>query len=213
MFDLINPLIENYCEQHTSQEDELLKEVTRKTHLNTLSPRMLSGHLQGRILSLLSTLKNPKTVIEIGTFTGYSALCLAEGLSSKGKLHTIEVNEENAYIAKEFFAKSSYAEKIILHLGDAHQIIPTLSTPFDLVFIDADKKSYIDYLELVADKLQSGGLLITDNVLWSGKVIDETATDKETMLIRAFNEKLFFDNRFKTVMLPIRDGITVSIKK
>jgi caffeoyl-CoA O-methyltransferase len=206
--------ITTYCAQHSDSEDDLLKELARQTHLKTLKPRMLSGHLQGVFLSLISQLTKPTYILEIGTFTGYSALCLAKGLAENGKLITLDNDPETAVIAKDFFAKSSYKNKIELISGDAPQVIPTLSQTFDLVFIDADKKNYPLYYDLVFDKIKSGGLIIADNVLWSGKVLDLVANnDKDTLNMQAFNEKVEKDTRVEKVMLPLRDGITLIRKK
>jgi predicted O-methyltransferase YrrM len=213
MFNIVNPLIEKYCLAHTSAENDLLQEINRITHLKTLNPRMLSGHLQGRLLSLLSKLINPTVALEVGTFTGYSTLCIAEGLSPNGYLYTIEANQEYAFLAKNFFEKSLYKNQIKLLVGDAHSVLPHFKETIDFAFIDADKKSYGFYFNYLADKIRSGGLLVADNVLWSGKVIDETQTDKETTLIKEFNNQLINDSRFEVLMLPIRDGLTVALKK
>ncbi|HKC68372.1 MAG TPA: class I SAM-dependent methyltransferase [Bacteroidia bacterium] len=203
-----------YCTQHSESEDDLLKEVARQTHLKTLKPRMLSGHLQGVFLSMISQLIKPIHILEIGTFTGYSALCLAKGLTENGKLITIDNNPETSIIAADFFSKSAYKNKIEFISGNAPQIIPSLPHTFDLVFIDADKKNYALYYDLVFDKLKTGGLIIADNVLWSGKVLDvETNNDKGTLNMQAFNEKVAKDLRVEKIMLPLRDGITLIRKK
>lgn len=203
-----------YCTQQSESEDDLLKELARQTHLKTLMPRMYSGHLQGVFLSLISQLVKPDCILEIGTFTGYSALCLAKGLSENGKLITLDNNSQTSLIAKDFFSKSLYKNKIEFILGDAPQVIPTLPQTFDLVFIDADKKNYALYYDLVFDKLNSGGLILADNVLWSGKVVDLTTNkDKGTLNMHAFNEKVAKDTRVEKVMLPLRDGITLIRKK
>jgi len=203
-----------YCEQHSDSEDDLLKELARQTHLKTLKPRMLSGHLQGVFLSMMSQLIKPTHILEIGTFTGYSALCLAKGLTENGKLITLDNDPETSVIAKDFFSKSSYKNKIEFISGDAPKIIPTQPYTFDLVFIDADKKNYALYYDLVFDKLKSGSLIIADNVLWSGKVLDLAANDdKDTLNMQAFNEKVANDPRVEKVMLPLRDGITLIRKK
>src|ERR1700740_351423 len=192
-----------YCTQHSDSEDLLLKEIARQTHLKTLKPRMLSGHLQGVFLSMISQLIQPGYILEIGTFTGYSALCLAKGLTEKGKLITLDNNPETSIIAQDFFVKSSYKNKIEFISGDAPKIIPTLPYTFDLVFIDADKKNYPLYYDLVFDKLKSGGLIMADNVLWSGKVLDlKNNTDKDTITMQAFNEKIAQDTRAEKIMLP-----------
>jgi predicted O-methyltransferase YrrM len=206
--------ITTYCTQHSDNEDDLLKELARQTHLKTLKPRMLSGHLQGVFLSFISQLIKPAYILEIGTFTGYSALCLAKGLTENGKLITLDNNPETSLIAKDFFTKSLYKNKIEFISGDAPQVIPTLPHTFDLVFIDADKKNYALYYDLVFDKLKNGGLIIADNVLWSGKVLDlDTNNDKDTLNMQAFNEKVAKDFRVEKVMLPLRDGITLIRKK
>jgi predicted O-methyltransferase YrrM len=207
-------ILSEYCALHSEREDELLKELARQTHLMTLKPRMLSGHLQGAFLSLISGLIKPNYILEIGTFTGYSALCLAKGLAQNGKLITLDNNPETALIAKDFFNKSAYKKQMEFREGDAAQIIPDLPNEIDLVFIDADKKNYALYYDLVFDKLKSGGLLMADNVLWSGKVLDlQTHTDKDTLLMQAFNEKTANDTRVEKVMIPLRDGITLIRKK
>lgn len=203
-----------YCTEHSEGENDLLKELARQTHLKTLKPRMLSGHLQGVFLSMMSQLISPTHILEIGTFTGYSALCLAKGLTQNGKLITIDNNPETSIIAKDFFTKSEYKNKIDFISGDATQIIPTLPHTFDLVFIDADKKNYALYYDLVFNKVRSGGLIIADNVLWSGKVLDvETHNDTDTLTMQAFNEKITADTRAEKIMLPLRDGITLIRKK
>lgn len=201
----------NYCELFTEKESDLLKQLNRDTHLKVNSPRMLSGHLQGRLLAFFSKLIQSNYILEIGTYTGYSALCLSEGLSENGKLYTIDPNEETNYFAESYFKQSTYASKIELLQGDAQQIIPTLSVAFDLVFIDADKKNYSNYFDLVIDKVRKGGIIIADNVLWSGKVLNEKK-DTDTELIHAFNKKTSEDKRVKTLLLPIRDGLMVMQK-
>lgn len=202
----------NYCENFSDDENDLLKELNRQTHIKISQPRMLSGHLQGRFLSILSKLVNPTFVLEIGTYTGYSALCLAEGLKKDGKLITIDPNEETNIFAKSYFEKSGYKEQIELIEGNAQVIIPTLNYEWDLVFIDADKKSYGLYYDLIIDNLKSGALIIADNVLWSGKVL-EKEKDKDTELIHVFNQKIKNDIRVEKVLLPLRDGLMVVRKK
>lgn len=202
--------LEEYANQHTDNEPLLLQELTRRTHLSVLQPRMLSGHLQGRFLSLLSKLVRPQTILEIGTYTGYATLCLAEGLTPQGTLHTIDIKEELIDLQTEFFNRSGYGNQIVQHLGKAADIIPTLTSRFDLVFIDADKQNYALYFDLVIDKMNSGGIILSDNVLWSGKVVQEVKTsDKHTQALMAYNKKIKDDPRVETVLLPIRDGITV----
>lgn len=206
--------ISAYAEKHTSPESELLAEVNRQTHLRTTRPRMLSGHMQGRFLSLISNIHRPKNILEIGTFTGYSALCLAEGIINGGKLITIDNNEETNTLARSFFERSAYADKIELREGNASEIIQELDTEFDLVFIDADKENYAVYFDLVIDKLPSGGLIIADNVLWSGKVAEiPRKNDKETEALHQFNQKLLADTRVENILAPIRDGLMIARKK
>ena len=200
-----------YSENHSDSESELLKDLNRDTHLKIGSPRMLSGHLQGRFLSLLSKLLRPQYILEIGTYTGYSALCLAEGLADNGKLFTIDPNEETNHFAKGYIQRSDHANKIEILQGQAQNIIPTLKEQFDLVFIDADKKNYSLYFDLAIDKVNSGGLIISDNVLWSGKVLEEDK-DAETKAIHEFNEKVKADKRVSTILLPLRDGLMISRK-
>lgn len=207
--------IDDYITLHSEDEPQLLKELNRETQLKILQPRMLSGHYQGRVLSLLSKLINPKNILEIGTYTGYSALCLAEGLQPDGELHTIDVNEELFDFQKKYFKKSAYGKQIIQHVGNALDIIPKLDMTFDLVFIDADKENYVNYFHLIIDKLKPGGIILSDNVLWSGKVLDKTfkKEDLATPALIEYNKLLKADSRVETVILPIRDGLTVSRKK
>ncbi len=209
----ISPELEQYAGIHTSPESELLARINRETHLEVLQPRMLSGHLQGRILSLLSSLLKPKRILEIGTYTGYSALCLAEGLPADGTLITIDVNEELQARVQGYFNDSSYKNHIEYYIGDAMELIPTLSDMWDLVFIDADKKNYLNYYELVIERMNPGGIILADNILWSGKVIDPAATDRETEILRRYNEVIHADERVENILLPIRDGIMVARKK
>ena len=209
----ISPELAHYAGIHTSPESELLARINRETHLEVLQPRMLSGHLQGRLLSLLSSLLKPKRILEIGTYTGYSALCLAEGLPNDGKLITIDVNEELQARVQGYFNDSSYKGQIEYHIGDATELIPTLSDTWDLVFIDADKKNYLNYYDLVIERMNPGGIILADNILWSGKVIDESAQDRETVLLRQYNERIHADERVENILLPIRDGIMVARKK
>jgi caffeoyl-CoA O-methyltransferase len=212
--EFISKDLSDYCESHTSPESEVLAKLNRETHLKVVSPRMLSGHLQGRFLSFISKLQQPKLIVEIGTYTGYSALCLAEGLAGNGKLISIDVNEETSAFARSFIDKTEYAPKIELVLADAKEYIPTINQPMDLVFIDADKKNYLSYYHLVIDKLNKGGLIIADNVLWSGKItMPENGMDKETLALHQFNEFVQQDNRVENMLLPIRDGLMVVRKK
>ena len=203
--------LENYAAQHTEDEPLLLQELNKRTHLNVLQPRMISGHFQGRFLSLLSKMVQPRTILEIGTYTGYATLCLAEGLHPEGVLHTIDIKEELTDLQREFFDRSGYGSQIVQHLGKAADIIPALDTTFDLVFIDADKQNYAHYFDLVIEKMNRGGLILSDNVLWSGKVVEEVKhNDKHTQALMAYNQKIKNDPRVETVLLPIRDGITLS---
>ena len=206
--------LSDYCENNTSAETDILAQLNRETHLKVVSPRMLSGHLQGRFLSFISKLKQPKLIVEIGTYTGYSALCLAEGLQPKGKLISIDVNEETSTFAKAFISKTEYANKIELVLADAKEYITTINELIDLVFIDADKKNYLNYYHLVIDKVNAGGLIIADNVLWSGKItMPEKDMDKETLALHQFNQFVQHDSRVENLLLPIRDGLMVVRKK
>jgi caffeoyl-CoA O-methyltransferase len=210
----ISEKLDGYVVRHSEDEPTLLKALTRETYQKILQPRMLSGHYQGRVLSVLSKLIRPKVILEIGTFTGYSALCLAEGLSLDGVLHTIDINEELVDFQRTYFDKSDYGSQIIQHLGPALDIIPTLDTHFDLVFIDADKTNYINYFNQIIDKLNPGGVILSDNVLWSGKVIEALEpNDLSTKIVLEYNKLLKEDPRIETVLLPIRDGLTVSIRK
>lgn len=203
--------LENYAAQHTEDEPLLLQELNKRTHLNVLQPRMISGHFQGRFLSLLSKMVQPCTILEIGTYTGYATLCLAEGLHPEGVLHTIDIKEELTDLQREFFDRSGYGSQIVQHLGKAADIIPSLDTTFDLVFIDADKQNYAHYFDLVIEKMNRGGIILSDNVLWSGKVVEEVKhNDKHTQALMAYNQKIKDDPRVETVLLPIRDGITLS---
>lgn len=207
--EFISDELDAYCVAHTSAENEILSKLNRETHAKVLQPRMLSGHFQGRFLSMLSHMIRPMNILEIGTYTGYSALCLAEGLQEDGKLLTIDVNEELEEFVRGFFNQSPFKDKIEFRIGNAAEIIPTLMQTFDLVFIDADKLNYDKYYDLVFDKVRQGGYIISDNVLWSGKVADPSKKDKDTVSIRAFNQKLHEDPRTENILLPIRDGLIV----
>jgi predicted O-methyltransferase YrrM len=203
--------IDNYVVQHSQQEPELLKELSRETWQKVLNPRMLSGAFQGRVLSMISKLISPKTILEIGTYTGYSALCLAEGLQEHGTLHTIDKNEELEELQSKYFEKSSYGNQIKQYVGNAIEIIPTIEDSFDLVFIDADKSNYLNYFELIIGKMNKGGIILSDNVLWSGKVVEPLdEKDIDTKVLLEYNRLLNEDERIETVLLPIRDGLTVS---
>jgi len=212
--EFISKELSDYCDTHTSNETAVLSKLNRETHLKVVSPRMLSGHLQGRFLSFMSKLHQPKLIVEIGTYTGYSALCLAEGLQETGKLISIDVNEETSAFAKNFIAQTEYANKIELIVADAKENIQTISQPIDIVFIDADKKNYLTYYNLVIDKLSAGGLIIADNVLWSGKItMPEKDMDRETLALHQFNQHVQQDERVENMLLPIRDGLMVVRKK
>ncbi len=213
----IDQKLADYCEIYSSAEPAHLKEISRQTYLTQINPRMLSGHLQGRFLKMIIQLLQPKNILEIGTYTGYSAICMAEGLNEGGQIHTIELNEELEKTILNNFEKSGFTNKIILHIGDALKIIPQLqeTVDFDLIFIDADKQNYPNYFNLIKNKLRSGAVILADNVLWSGKVIDpqECAKDAETIAINEFNKMVWSDDSFETVILPIRDGISIVRKK
>jgi len=206
--------IDKYILDHIEPEEEILKELDRETHLNVVGARMISGHLQGQVLSMLSKMIRPKTILEIGTFTGYSALCLIKGLQEGGKLITIEIDDELEDIAKKYFQKAGIQKKIEQRIGPALKIIPTLKETFDLVFIDAHKPEYPAYYTAIFDKVNSGGIIIADNTLWSGKVLEIQADDDiATLGIIQFNEMIKNDNRVEKVILPLRDGMTVIRKK
>lgn len=201
-------LLEQYILNHITPEDDFLRELDRETHMKVLRSRMLSGHLQGQILSMISSMIKPRCILEIGTFTGYSALCLAKGLAPEGKLHTIEIDDELEYLSKKYFQISGYSDQIIQHIGDAREIIPTINEKFDLVFIDADKREYCEYYQLVFPKIPVGGFILADNILWDGKVVDPNAADEEqTSGILDFNDMVQNDQRVTNVILPVRDGI------
>ncbi|MDR2222194.1 MAG: O-methyltransferase [Flavobacteriaceae bacterium] len=207
----ISPELENYAANHSENEPELLAKLDKETHQKVLQPRMLSGHFQGRFLSMMAKLVNPKNILEIGTFTGYATLSLAEGLQEGGHIDTIDVNEELFDFQRKYFDLSPYGQQIQQHLGSALDIIPTLDRKFDLVFIDADKRNYTNYFHLIIDKMNKGGIILSDNVLWSGKVVEEIkSNDISTQEIDAYNKLLKEDPRVETILLPIRDGLTVS---
>ena len=206
--------LDNYVVAHSAQEPELLQQLTRETYQKVLQPIMLSGPYQGRVLSMISKLIRPKTILELGTFTGYSTLCLAEGLHNDGVLHTIDINEELVDFQRKYFDKSGYGSQILQHTGSALDIIPKLNLTFDLVFIDADKPNYSNYFHLIIDKLNSGGIILSDNVLWHGKVVEPLdEKDISTKAVLDYNTLLKNDERIETVLLPIRDGLTISRKK
>jgi len=205
-----NPLIEKYVFSHSTPENEILTELNRETNLKAIYPRMLSGPLLGKFLELVSYMIKPRYILEIGTFTGYSAICLAKGLSEDGRLITIEKNDELNRYSKKYFQKAGLSEKIDLITGNAKEIIPTLNMQFDLVFIDADKQEYVDYYTLSFDKINPGGFILADNVLWNGKVVcNKKYHDKETKGIIAFNELIKNDIRVENIIIPFRDGISI----
>ena len=207
----ISQELEDYIEQHSEKEPALLAALNKETYQKILLPRMLSGHFQGRVLSMLSKLIRPLNILEIGTYTGYSALCLCEGIQEKGTLHTIDIKEELVDFQRKHFDKSPWGKQIFQYLGEAVTIIPTLETKFDLVFIDADKENYLNYFELILPKMNKGGIILSDNVLWSGKVLEPVhPNDLSTKIIMKYNDLLKNDPRVETVLLPIRDGLTVS---
>ena len=202
--DFLDPRLVEYAEKHTSPEPELLAKLNRDTYANVLIPRMLSGHLQGRVLSMFSHMIKPSVILEIGTYTGYSALCMAEGLAENGKLITIDINEELEDMVRRYFAESPQANQIDFRVGNAMDIIPDIDATIDLVFIDADKENYSNYFDLVIDKMTPGGILIADNVLWSGKVLDaqEVQKDEETRALYEFSQKVHNDDRVENVLFP-----------
>ncbi|CAA0181993.1 O-methyltransferase [Tenacibaculum maritimum] len=203
--------IDDYVIKHSQREPEILKELTKETWQKVLNPRMLSGAFQGRVLAMISKLIQPRTILEIGTYTGYSALCLCEGLLPEGVLHTIDKNEELETLQQKYFQKSEYSHQINQYVGDAMSIIPTIEGKFDLVFIDADKRNYVNYFHQIIERMNTGGIILSDNVLWSGKVVETlNPKDIDTKVLLAYNELLNTDARVETVLLPIRDGLTVS---
>jgi predicted O-methyltransferase YrrM len=207
----ISQELEDYIENHSQNEPELLKALDKETYQKILLPRMLSGHFQGRVLSMLSKLIRPLNILEIGTYTGYSALCLCEGMQENGVLHTIDIKEELVDFQRKYFNQSPCGNQITQHLGEAITVIPTLDLKFDLVFIDADKENYINYFELIIPKMNKGGIILSDNVLWSGKVLEPLQkNDLSTRILLQYNQLLKNDPRVETVLLPIRDGLTVS---
>lgn len=207
----LNANLDKYISEHSQEEPDLLKQLNRETHLKVLHPRMITGHFQGRVLSLLSKIQQPRYILEIGTYTGYSALCLAEGLPADGELHTIDKNEELTDIQCKYFNLSPYAGQIVQHSGDALKIIPEIDLIFDLIYIDAEKKEYLNYLELIMPKTRAGSLILSDNVLWSGKVLEPLQEgDQATAVILDYNRRLKEDKRLESVLLPVRDGLTLS---
>ena len=207
----ISQELEDYIEQHSEKEPALLAALNKETYQKILLPRMLSGHFQGRVLSMLSKLIRPINILEIGTYTGYSALCLCEGMKENGTLHTIDIKEELVDFQRKHFDKSPWGKQIFQYLGEAVDIIPSLESKFDLVFIDADKENYLNYFELILPKMNKGGIILSDNVLWSGKVLEPVhPNDLSTKVLMEYNELLATDSRVETILLPIRDGLTVS---
>ena len=200
--------IERYVEAHTGSEPELLQQLTRETWQKVINPRMLSGHLQGRVLKMFVQMMRPKNILEIGTYTGYSALCMAEGLADDGRLITIDINDELQWIQDKYFSLSPHGHKIERHFGDASELIPSFSGDFDLVFMDADKENYLHYYELLLSRLKPGAVILIDNVLWSGKVLHEPhPNDKETRVMQELNRRVTEDPRVENVLLPVRDGL------
>ena len=207
----ISQELEDYIEHHSEKEPQHLAALNKETYQKILLPRMLSGHFQGRVLSMLSKLIRPVNILEIGTYTGYSALCLCEGMQDEGQLHTIDIKEELIDFQRKHFDKSPWGNQIVQHLGEAIDIIPDLNLKFDLVFIDADKENYINYFEMIVPKMNKGGIILSDNVLWSGKVLEPLQkNDLSTKILLEYNQLLNNDPRVETVLLPIRDGLTVS---
>ena len=203
--------LENYVAQHSQSEPELLAKLNRETHQKILQPRMLSGHFQGRVLSMLSKIISPKNILEVGTYTGYATLCLAEGLTENGTIDTVDNNEELFDFQKKYFEQSVWKNQIVQHLGNALEIIPALNKKYDLVFIDADKENYINYFQMIVPMMNKGGIILSDNVLWSGKILGEVkANDKSTKTLLEYNKLVNEDERVETVLLPIRDGLTVT---
>ena len=206
--------IDNYILRHIDEQDKLLTELDRETNLKVLGARMISGHLQGQVLCMLSRMIRPKTILELGTFTGYSAICLAKGLQAGGKLITIEIDDELEALAQKYFRKAGIQDKVEQHIGSALEIIPGLKESFDLVFLDADKREYVQYYQLLIDRMNSGAYIIADNTLWSGKVLEQAkADDHQTIGILEFNELIKNDSRVEKVILPLRDGMTLIRKK
>jgi len=212
--EFIDPVLNEYAEAHTTAESELLRQIARETNLEVLQPRMLSGHLQGRLLAMFSKMLRPSYIVEIGTYTGYSALCLAEGLQEEGRLITLDLNDELRDRVNGYFNSSNYAAQLDLRIGNALDLLPGLDNEIDLVFIDADKSNYLNYYNLVIEKLKTGGYILADNVLWSGKVIEEVdPEDEETIALKKFNKFVDQDVRVENILLPVRDGLMLIRKK
>ena len=208
----ISDQLQQYIDDHSMEESDLLKALDRETHQKVLQPRMLSGLYQGRLLALLAKMIGPKKILEVGTYTGYATLCMAEGLTTGGSIDTIDHNEELTDMQRRYFDQSPYGSQIIQHIGEAKDILKSLTGPYDLVFLDADKENYPHYFDLIIDKLEMGGVILSDNVLWSGKVL-EKATDEATSALQEYNHKINTDVRVETVVLPIRDGLTITRKR
>ena len=208
--DFISDKLADYLNKNSEKEPEILSQLSKETHQKILQPRMLSGHIQGRFLSFISKIKSPDKILEIGTYTGYSTICLAEGLSKNGRIDTIDKNEELIKIQNKYFKESGFRNKIVQHTGNALDILKSLNEKYDIVFIDADKENYINYFNQVSNKLSKNGIIISDNVLWSGKVLDSKQKDEETSTLVEFNKIVNHDKRFKNIILPIRDGISIS---
>lgn len=208
--DFISDKLADYLNKNSEKEPEILSQLSKETHQKILQPRMLSGHMQGRFLSFISKIKSPDKILEIGTYTGYSTICLAEGLSKNGRIDTIDKNEELIKIQNKYFKKSGFRNNIFQHTGNALDIVKSLNEKYDIIFIDADKENYINYFNYVSNKLNKNGIIISDNVLWSGKVLDSHQKDEETSTLVEFNKIVNHDKRFKSIILPIRDGISIS---
>ena len=208
--DFISDKLANYLNKNSEKEPEILSRLSKETHQKILQPRMLSGHIQGRFLSFISKIKSPDKILEIGTYTGYSTICLAEGLSKDGKIDTIDKNEELIKIQNKYFEESGYRNNIFQHTGNALDLLKNLNEKYDIIFIDADKENYINYFKKVSKKLSKNGIIISDNVLWSGKVLDSKQKDEETSTLVEFNRIINQDKRFNSIILPIRDGISIS---
>jgi caffeoyl-CoA O-methyltransferase len=208
--DFISDKLADYLNKNSEKEPEILSQLSKETHQKILQPRMLSGHIQGRFLSFISKIKSPDKILEIGTYTGYSTICLAEGLSKNGRIDTIDKNEELIKIQNKYFKKSGFRNNIFQHTGNALDILKSLNEKYDIIFIDADKENYINYFNQVSNKLSKNGIIISDNVLWSGKVLDSHQKDEETSTLVEFNKIVNHDKRFKSIILPIRDGISIS---
>ena len=208
----ISDQLQQYIDDHSMEESDLLKALDRETHQKVLQPRMLSGLYQGRLLALLAKMIGPKKILEVGTYTGYATLCMAEGLTTGGSIDTIDHNEELTDMQRRYFDQSPYGSQIIQHIGEAKDILKSLTGPYDLVFLDADKENYPHYFDLIIDKLEMGGVILSDNVLWSGKVL-EKAADEATSALQEYNHKINTDVSVETVVLPIRDGLTITRKR